>query len=87
MSLPDTANEEIRQQAKLRAKQAEQRRLEAVKAMKAHDLSRNAERAKTMRLRELRLTKEAEEAVARKENETAKAAKPRRVKKAAAGKT
>jgi hypothetical protein len=83
MSLPGTANEDVRQQAKLRARKAEQCRLEAAKALKAHDLSRDAERAKTLRLRELRLLKEAEGATARKASEATKSAKQPMVKKGA----
>ncbi len=50
---------EIRQRAEARFKLAEQRQTDAAKAMSDLRLARDAEAAKTARLRELRLAKEA----------------------------
>ena len=54
--------EEIRQKAKMRLDLAEQRRLEAEKALAEHKAKGHAIIAKTVRLRALRLAREAQDA-------------------------
>lgn len=76
------SNDEIRRRAQLRTDKAEQRRVDALKSLKTQQTRRDADQAKTLRLRALRLAREdagKEAAVS-----AAEASKAPRKKKAAA---
>lgn len=64
MSSRGVSDDEIRRRTKARTDQAEQRKIDAVKALKAQQSLREAEQAKTVRLRALRLARDAELAAA-----------------------
>lgn len=83
MSTGDISNEEIQRRAQIRAAKANKQKIEASKAMLDHNAGRNAELAKTARLRALRLSKEAADAKLKEETEAAKPQKTPRKKKAA----
>ncbi len=77
------SKEEIRRRAELRAQQAEQRKLDAARALEDRQAARNAELAKTERLRALRIAKAAEAAEAEASAENRRpAVKTRRKKRA-----
>lgn len=74
MSNSDLSAGEIRRRAHLRVANANKRKFEAAKAMMDYNDARVAERAKTARLRALRLAKETEDA----KKEKVELAKPRK---------
>jgi hypothetical protein len=83
MSTGDISNEEIQRRAQIRAAKANKQKIEASKAMLDQNAGRNAELAKTARLRALRLKKEAADAKLKKETEMAKPQKTPRKKNVA----
>jgi hypothetical protein len=78
------SKDEVKRRAEIRAHKAEVRRLDAVRALEANQAERDAEQAKTMRLRALRLAKEADAAKteAKKPEPVKKARKPRAARSA-----
>lgn len=64
MSARGISKDEIKRRAQLRADKAEQRRIDAAKALETQQKSRKDELEKTQRLRKLRLAKEAKEETA-----------------------
>lgn len=76
MSLRASLNDGIRVQAQGRTdKPEQQRRIEAVKVLNEHGLARNAEQAKTTSLRALRLKREADNEMIKRDGKMSKAAK------------
>jgi hypothetical protein len=81
------SNDEIRRRAQVRTDKADQRRVDALKSIKTQQTMRDAEQAKTLRLRALRLAREevdarksvAEDAAASKAPRKKKAASPAKV--------
>lgn len=63
MSSHGIPKDEVRRRAEVRAKKAELRKLDASRALEAHQSAQAAEQAKTARLRALRLAKEAKDSV------------------------
>jgi hypothetical protein len=76
------SNDEIRRRAQLRTDKAEQRKVDALNSLKTQQTRRDADQAKTLRLRALRLAQE--EAGRKAAAEAAETAKTPRKKKAAA---
>jgi hypothetical protein len=83
MSSRNIQSDEMRRQAEVRFGKAKQRPAEALKAFHSQHLTRDAVLAKTVRLRALRLTKEAEEAEVKKRKVASKGAKKLRATRAA----
>jgi hypothetical protein len=83
MSSRNIQTDEMRRQAEVRFGQAKQRQADAMKALHSQHLTRDAVLAKTVRLRALRLTKEAEEAEVKKRKVASKGAKKLRATRAA----
>ncbi len=79
--------EEKRQKAQLHFEKAAQRKIDATKSYDSYRAEKNAELAKTIRLRALRLAKEAADAVAATEKQAIIAAAPKAVRKRAPRKT
>lgn len=78
------SNDEIRRRAQVRSDKADQRKVDALNSLKSQQAMRDAEQAKTLRLRALRLAKEKIEA---RQSEAASAAgSPKTRKKKAAAK-
>ena len=83
MSSRSIQSDEIRLQAEVRFGKAKQREADAMKGLYSQQLMRDAVLAKTVRLRALRLTKEAEEAEVKKRKVASKGAKKLRATRAA----
>jgi hypothetical protein len=81
MPTDNISYEEIQRRPQIRAAKANKQKTEAAKAMLDHNAGRNAEPAKTVRLRALRLSKEAADAKLKNESEMAKPQKTARKKK------
>lgn len=64
MSTRGISKDEIKRRAQVRADKAEQRRIDAARALDTQQKSRKDELEKTRRLRELRLAKEAASTIA-----------------------
>lgn len=75
------SNDEIRRRAQLRTDKAEQRKVDALNSLKTQQTKRDADQAKTLRLRAMRLAQE--EAAKRVMAEAAETSKAPRKKKAA----
>lgn len=77
------SNDEIRRRAQVRSEKADQRKVDALKSLKTQQTIRDAEQAKTVRLRALRLAREEAEARKAASESAAAALKTPRKKKAA----
>lgn len=75
------SNDEIRRRAQVRTQKADQRKVDALNSLKTQQAQRDAEKAKTERLRALRLAKE--EAEMKAASEAAPKAAPRKKKASA----
>jgi hypothetical protein len=75
MSSNELSKEEMRRRAEMRFKQAEQRKREAVSALESLRVSREADLAKTQKLKALRLAKAQSDAAAGESQTERKAAK------------
>jgi hypothetical protein len=75
MSSNELSKEEMRRRAEMRFKQAEQRKREAVSALESLRVSREADLAKTQKLKALRLAKAQTETAAGETQTEGKAAK------------
>lgn len=77
------SNDEIRRRAQVRSDKADQRKVDALNSLKSQQAIRDAEQAKTLRLRALRLAKEKMEALKSDADSAAATPKASRKKKAA----
>lgn len=82
MSTRGISKDEIKRRAQVRADKAEQRRIDAAKALEVQQKSRKEELEKTRRLRKLRLAKEAEDIPAPEAPKKSEPVKARAEKKA-----
>lgn len=73
------SNDEIRRRAQVRTDKADQRRADALSSLKTQQAIRDAEQAKTLRLRALRLAREEAETKAASDAPAAKATRKKKV--------